>query len=91
MGSSFKDAIKDHLQLKERNRWIEDAMPLDAYRTDDPLPGPVAVAGPASLEDASHGDVLDPDGPSGWPTAEGLGLEVPAALWSTEPAFDWGD
>ena len=32
---TFKDTIKAHLELKERNRWIEDTLPLSRYRTED--------------------------------------------------------
>ena len=84
---TFKDTIKAHLELKERNRWIEETLPLSRYRTEkSPVDG---TAGADSR--ATPGDILDPDGPEGWPTAEGLGLEVPDALWSAEPVFDWGD
>jgi hypothetical protein len=70
MGASFKDAIRDHLQLKERNRRLDASMPLDDYRGhDDEL-------------DVGHGDLLAPDGPHGWPSTEGLGLTAPAELWA---------
>ena len=76
MGASFKDAIRDHLQLKERNRRLEALMPLEEYRFDrDEL-------------DGGHGDLLSPDGPHGWPSAEGLGLAAPAELWTMPVALD---
>ncbi len=31
MGTSFKDAIREHLELKESNRWIEQRMPLSRW------------------------------------------------------------
>ena len=88
MDASFKDAIREHLQLKESNRWIEQTMPLSRYRSDEPTveSGAVEYAAPIG-----QGDVLDPDGPAGWPTAENLGLEGPAGLWSGSAEFDWGD
>ena len=87
MDSSFKDTIREHLQLKERNRWIEPTMPLSRY---------LVAEAEAEADDyeahAPRKDILDPDGPAGWPTAEGLGLEGPEALWAgAAPAFDWGD
>jgi hypothetical protein len=91
MDSTFKDAIRDHLQLKERNRWIEDSMPLSHYRSAVLDPEVESEDGAGEPDSATQGDILDPDGPSGWPTAEALGLEVPDALWSGQPAFDWGD
>ena len=89
MESSFKDTIREHLQLKERNRWIEPTMPLSRYLVTQ------AEAEPEARDNGAHAtrsDILDPDGPAGWPTAEGLGLEGPEALWAgAAPAFDWGD
>jgi hypothetical protein len=76
MGASFKDAIKDHLQLKERNRRLDASMPLDDYRDAEDEP-----------EDRL-GDLLAPDGPHGWPSAEGLGLAAPAELWSMPAAIE---
>ena len=87
METTFKDAIKDHLHLKEQNRWIEGAMPLSQYRVEE-VADPDAAA---AHEAGNHGDILDPDGAAGWPTAEGLGLEAPGTLWTAQPAFDWGD
>ena len=44
-------------------------MPLSRYRSFEP-------ASELGIDqDLRSGDILDPDGPSGWPTAEGLGLE----------------
>ena len=74
MGASFKDAIKEHLELKERNRRLEPTMPLGDYREAD-----------VDLDDG-HGDLLAPDGPHGWPSAEGLGLAAPAELWTVSAA-----
>ncbi len=88
MDSSFKGTIRDHLLLKERNRWIEPTMPLSRYRTAEPPAGPGAVDQDAN---AGQGDILDPDGPAGWPTAENLGLEHPVSLWAGSSDFDWGD
>jgi hypothetical protein len=88
MDSSFKDTIREHLKLKESNRWIEPSMPLSRYRTGE---SPVESGAVDQAGLAGQGGILDPDGPSGWPTAENLGLEAPAALWSGTPEFDWGD
>ena len=87
MEASFKEAIKEHLQLKESNRSIEQTMPLSRYRSGQPSTDGGAV-GQAALE--GQGDILDLDGPAGWPTVENLDLEGPAALWSGPAEFDWG-
>ena len=55
MDSAFKDAIREHLQLKERNRWIEPTMPLSRYRAAAPPAergvdlGRIPVAGTFSI------------------------------------------
>jgi hypothetical protein len=88
MDSSFKDTIREHLQLKERNRWIESTMPLSRYRSAERS----SERGVGNQDaHADQGDILDPDGPAGWPTAEGLGLDRPDGLWAGSSDFDWGD
>ena len=87
MDSSFKDTIREHLQLKERNRWIEPTMPLSRYRT----PEPAFKRGVDQTANTGRGDILDPDGPAGWPTAEGLGLERPDRLWTGLADDGWVD
>ena len=87
MDSAFKDAIREHLQLKERNRWIEPTMPLSRYRFE-------RLSERREVDQNAHlgrGDILDPDGPAGWPTAEGLGLERPDSLWAGSAADGWVD
>ena len=87
MDSSFKDTIREHLQLKESNRCIEQTMPLSRYRDQEPSEsGAVDQAA-----DRGRGDILDSDETADWPTAEKLGLAGPAALWSGPSEFDWGD
>jgi hypothetical protein len=54
-------------------------MPIGAYRT--------ARADETAPE--AEGSVLDPDGPSGWPTAEGLGLAKGDELWDTSAPVEW--
>jgi hypothetical protein len=88
MDSSFKDTIREHLQLKESNRCIEQSMPLSRYRNHQPPSESGAVEQAA---DSGRGDILDSDETADWPTAETLGLEGPAALWSGPSEFDWGD
>ena len=87
MDSAFKDAIREHLQLKERNRWIEPTMPLFRYRTAEPA----FERGVDQTANTGRGDILDPDGPAGWPTAEGLGLERPDSLWASSADDGWVD
>ena len=87
MDSAFKEAIREHLELKERNRWIEPTMPIARYRTAEPPP----ELGVDQDSSTGRGDILDPDGPAGWPTAEGLGLESPESLWAGSSDEGWVD
>ena len=82
MEDSFDLAIKEHLELKRRNRLLEAQMPLEQYR--DPGPPPAA---PAGLE-ATQEWVL-PESPTVI-DHEQL-FPRPEELWTGTPAFDWGD
>ena len=35
--SLFADVIQDHLELKRQNAELDDQMPLDRYRIEDPF------------------------------------------------------
>ncbi len=35
--SLFAQVIKEHLELKERNARLDDVMPIDRYKVDDPF------------------------------------------------------
>ena len=35
--SYFAQVIKDHLELKEKNSTLDDHMPIDRYKADDPF------------------------------------------------------
>ena len=87
MDSAFKDAIREHLQLKERNRWIEPIMPLSRYRS-----ARLSERGEVYQNaNPGRGNILDPDAPAGWPTAEGLGMERPDSLWAGSADDGWVD
>ena len=86
METSFDLAIKDHLELQRRNRWLEREMPLSSYR-DGPAPGAVAV--PALVLEDTQEWVM-PDSPAKLEHAEPL-FPPPDELWTGTPAFDWGD
>jgi hypothetical protein len=95
--SLFAAVIQDHLALKERNAAIEDEMPIDRYRDQDPFENhPLfKTEEQARLEETMDGDVTFADAVElAWPP-----LEVPAhgepddgtALWGRSRDFDWGD
>ncbi|HZR93152.1 MAG TPA: hypothetical protein VFA44_12190 [Gaiellaceae bacterium] len=90
MEDSFGLVIKQHLELRRRNRALEREMPLERYR-DEGLEGPARSHSPASagLEETQEWAFPDETGaPSAAP--EPL-LEAGDELWSGSPSFDWGD
>jgi hypothetical protein len=95
--SIFASVIQDHLALKERNAAIEDEMPIDRYRDEDPFENhPLfKTEEQARLEETMDGDVTFPDAIElAWPSLE---VEVHGrrdegtALWGRSRDFDWGD
>jgi hypothetical protein len=85
--ASFARAIQDHLELQRRNRRLESSMPIDAYRDQRLVDGHSLFR----REDVARREeaTLRED----WPTQEREPLFPQSAeeLWSSEPAFDWGD
>jgi hypothetical protein len=81
MDDTFDLAIKDHLELKRRNRLLETEMPLAAYRE------PGAKRHAVALEDTQ--EWVMPESPAVL-EHEPL-LPSPEDLWTGTPTFDWGD
>jgi hypothetical protein len=102
--SYFAQVIKDHLELKEKNSTLDDHMPIDRYKADDPFENhPLfKTEEQARLEETVDGEpafVTDQALP--WPGEE-TAEHAPAAdiddsesngFWSVDRArdFDWGD
>jgi len=91
--SLFASVIEDHLELKRRNAELEDNMPIDGYRADDPFQNHPLFK---TEEQARLEDTLD--GHPGAASAELAVVEekpVEAtsedALWGRSRDFDWGD
>ncbi len=81
MEESFGLAIKEHLELKRRNRALESELPLEHYLET----GATAVS-PLS-EDTQEWVLPEAS------TVLGHEPRAPVAdeLWAGTPAFDWGD
>ena len=77
--ASFHRVISDHLALCERNRRLDDRMPLDRYR--DEVEGGSTPRDEPETETVAAGQEhwLDPD--SSWDATRERPL----------PDFDWGD
>ncbi|HEY7207408.1 MAG TPA: hypothetical protein VH416_04135 [Gaiellaceae bacterium] len=100
--SLFAQVIQDHLELKERNSGLDDHMPIDRYRVEDPFDNhPLfKTEEQARLEETMDGvqpDIVAHANTAGlaWPgeeTAEsnGLGPED-TGFWTRSRDFDWGD
>ena len=99
--SPFAQAIRDHLDLKQRNSDLEDAMPLDGYASEDPfLNHPLFKSEEqARIEETLHGDTAAEltSEQLPWPgeatvesatngdQSDGEGAALDEALWSTRP------
>jgi hypothetical protein len=91
--SLFANVIQDHLELKRKNADLEDDMPIDHYRVEDPFQNHPLFK---TEEQARIEDTLD-----GHPGVGSEGpLEVPEetvaapdedGLWGRSRDFDWGD
>jgi hypothetical protein len=91
--SLFASVIQDHLELKRKNADLENNMPIDGYRVEDPFENhPLfkteeqariedTLDGPQGVgETEAHVSVAQSDEP---PSEEGL--------WGRSRDFDWGD
>ena len=79
--SSFDDVIQEHLELKRRNSHLEESLPLASY---------LDAGGVFDGERGQEGAAFDT---ANWKTkrkAETF-LESLEDVWSSGPAFDWGD
>jgi len=103
--SYFAQVIKDHLALKERNSSLDEHMPIDRYKEDDPFDNhPLfKTEEQARLEETMDGE------PAAFVAAEALPWpgEAPventaasdiddsesSGFWAVDRArdFDWGD
>ena len=97
--SLFAQAIQEHLELKQRNSELEDAMPLETYKSADPFENhPLfKTEQQARLEETLDGEPAiasrEAEAAS-WPgeQAEENGSSPEDSLWAkTSRDFDWGD
>lgn len=102
---SFAKVIEEHLELKRRNASLDNAMPLDRYKSDDPFENHPLFKSEeqARLEETITGTqpAIDEEMVLAWPAAEdtdpGVGSAVGSesredTLWERSARdFDWGD
>jgi hypothetical protein len=99
--SLFSQVIQDHLDLKERNSELDQELPLDRYKNDDPFNNhPLfKTEEQARIEDTMDG--MEPAIPAEptialkWPgeedDVEEEVVEAHDGLWTRSRDFDWGD
>lgn len=86
---AFGQAIKEHLELQERNSGLERELPLASYRAEQVLANHAMFRSEAQAQQEETASEAEQDD---WPLAEAdTDLSTPAALWVGEPVFDWGD
>ena len=93
--SLFAQVIQDHLELKQKNSELEDELPLDRYKTEDPFENhPLfKTEEQARIEETMDGEesaIATERVPLAWPTEENV-AEEEKGLWSRSRDFDWGD
>jgi hypothetical protein len=101
--SLFEQAIRHHLELKEQNAALEQRMPLDGYKSEDPFENHPLFK---TEEQARLEETLDGSEPAvtahrlAGPGEDGATVENAApssseledSLWGRESRdFDWGD
>ncbi len=101
--SLFSQVIQDHLELKEKNSQLDQQLPLERYKDDDPFENhPLfKTEEQARIEDTMDGtEPAIPAEPAialKWPGEEDVddvdAVEPHAAdgLWTRSRDFDWGD
>jgi hypothetical protein len=94
--SIFSKIIEDHLELKRRNAQLDDEMPIERYKTEDPFDNhPLfKTEEQARLEETLGGTepaVLAHAPAPAWPGEEQILQASEDGLWSRSRDFDWGD
>jgi hypothetical protein len=96
--SLFAQVIQEHLELRERNSQLENQMPLEQYKSEDPFGNhPLfKTEEQARLEETLDGleapEMVSVASPRGWPGEDTAhGEETDEGLWTRSRDFDWGD
>ena len=92
--SLFAQVIQDHLELKQKNSELENELPLERYKSEDPFENhPLfKTEEQARIEETMDGEesaITTERQPLAWPTDESE--TETEGLWSRSRDFDWGD
>ena len=90
--SLFADVIQDHLDLKRKNAGLDDNMPLERYRIEDPFENhPLfKTEEQARIEETMDGEVKVPVEAHAL-TEVSEDTAGDDGLWGRSRDFDWGD
>jgi hypothetical protein len=90
--SMFANVIQDHLELKRKNAELDDQMPIDRYRIEDPFENhPLfKTEEQARIEETMDGEVMAPV-EAHTVAADVSEDTVEDGLWGRSRDFDWGD
>jgi hypothetical protein len=91
--SLFADVIQDHLELKRQNAELDDQMPLERYRIEDPFENhPLfKTEEQARIEETMDGELQAPVEAHALATEVSEDTGVEDGLWGRSRDFDWGD
>ena len=94
--SLFAQVIQDHLELKQKNSELENELPLERYKSEDPFENhPLfKTEEQARIEETMDGEesaITTERQPLAWPTDEVESETETEGLWSRSRDFDWGD
>lgn len=96
--SLFSQVIQDHLDLKARNSELDEELPLERYKNDDPFANhPLfKTEEQARIEDTMDGTEpaipAEPTIALKWPGEDDdEPVEANDSLWTRSRDFDWGD
>jgi hypothetical protein len=90
--SLFANVIQDHLELKRKNAGLDDNMPLERYRIEDPFENhPLfKTEEQARIEETMDGEVKVPV-EAHVLTEVSEDTAADDGLWGRSRDFDWGD
>jgi hypothetical protein len=91
--SLFANVIQDHLELKRRNAELDNDMPLDRYKIEDPFENhPLfKTEEQARIEETMDGDVTAPVETHMVAGDVSEDTQADEGLWGRSRDFDWGD
>jgi hypothetical protein len=91
--SLFANVIQDHLELKRKNAELDNQMPLERYRIEDPFENhPLfKTEEQARIEETMDGEVKVPVEAHALSKEVSEDTGVEDGLWGRSRDFDWGD